>query len=340
MSSKSKKQTVEYRSYFLPTDFPVLLLTGENWKISDIPCGCLHFHNCLEIGFCHSDHGYLEFYNGTVLPFSKGDITFIPRNIPHTTCSSPGLNSRWSYLFFNPMQLFSDLLTPDAIRPLLQNDVTRYLIPAGASMRLSFLLSCIIEELSGSSPNCLIAKNYLFSFYLELCRYALHVAPGDCCEASDSNETDAKPSEEMNPFVLNTLNTLSIYPALEYIEDNYMNKFPIEILADISHMSPTHFRRVFQEIMHTSPLSYLNSIRIMHACTLLQTTNQTILSISEMSGFSTLSNFNRHFSELMKMSPREYRKQAMKTDRHSSILEYAGWINPDDPNTPPNVSTC
>lgn len=53
--AKSKRAVTEYRSYYLPTHFPVLLLSGDYWKISDIPSGSLHFHNCLEIGICHSD---------------------------------------------------------------------------------------------------------------------------------------------------------------------------------------------------------------------------------------------------------------------------------------------
>ena len=46
--AKSKRAVTEYRSYYLPTHFPVLLLSGDYWKISDIPSGSLHFHNCLE----------------------------------------------------------------------------------------------------------------------------------------------------------------------------------------------------------------------------------------------------------------------------------------------------
>ena len=53
--AKSKRAVTEYRSYYLPTHFPVLLLSGDYWKISDIPSGSLHFHNCLEIGICHSE---------------------------------------------------------------------------------------------------------------------------------------------------------------------------------------------------------------------------------------------------------------------------------------------
>ena len=65
--AKSKRVVTEYRSYYLPMQFPVLLLSGDYWKISDIPSGSLHFHNCLEIGLCHSDSGTLEI-NGDKRP--------------------------------------------------------------------------------------------------------------------------------------------------------------------------------------------------------------------------------------------------------------------------------
>ena len=35
--SKPKNTVMEYRNYYLPADFPVLVLTGGHWKISDIP---------------------------------------------------------------------------------------------------------------------------------------------------------------------------------------------------------------------------------------------------------------------------------------------------------------
>lgn len=86
--AKSKRAVTEYRSYYLPMQFPVLLLSGDYWKISDIPSGSLHFHNCLEIGICHSDSGTLEI-NGEKQTFHAGDVTVLPRNVPHTTYSAP-----------------------------------------------------------------------------------------------------------------------------------------------------------------------------------------------------------------------------------------------------------
>ncbi len=76
--AKHVRTITECRNYYLAPHFPVLLLTGEHWKISNVPSDRLHFHNCLEIGICHSDSGCMEFY-GETIPFKEGDVTFIPR---------------------------------------------------------------------------------------------------------------------------------------------------------------------------------------------------------------------------------------------------------------------
>ena len=59
--ARQKNTVIEYRDYNLPTYFPILLLTGEVWRISDIPSQRLHFHNCFEIGLCESDGGFMKF---------------------------------------------------------------------------------------------------------------------------------------------------------------------------------------------------------------------------------------------------------------------------------------
>lgn len=323
MPTKKAKSIIEYRNYYLPVDFPVLLLTGEIWEISDVPADNLHFHNCLEIGICQSESGTLVFYNEQKIHFQCGDITCIPRNIPHSTYSAPARKSKWSYLFFEPRQLFMNTIPGNLTQTLVQDDVRNYLIPKNTSPRISFLAQTVIEELSQEAPDYLLAKSYLFALYTEIIRYQSK-------NSLPLSRTAAGSPHSKNALLPKT-NTLSIAPALDFIEDNYMNKFPIELLAELCHLSPTHFRRVFQSVMRVSPLAYLNTIRIINACNLLQNTNHTILSIAEMTGFSTLSNFNRHFSQIMNLSPREYRKQmrkGKKTGATPSTVEYTGWMEP------------
>lgn len=335
--AKQKGTVTEYRSYYLPMHFPVLLLSGDYWKISDIPSGRLHFHNCLEIGVCHSDSGTIEFL-GEPLAFQAGDVTVIPKNIPHTTYSTPGTESHWSYIYFDPYELFKNILPATWINYDLSitSGTSRNFVPILSREKYpqvySLVLS-IISELEEQRPSYqLSAKGLLLSLYIELYRIeSMEKALGTTVplkstgSGSDSPGSPAEQDEEKE-------NALVIAPALNYIEANYNNQFTIEYLAELCYWSPTHFRRVFHDIMGTSPLDFINNTRIAKACNLLRSTEDSILDISENVGFHSVSSFNRCFIKIMQMSPRDYRKQMQRSDKrmeNQSIMEYAGWLYPE-----------
>lgn len=307
--SKPKKTVIEYRNYELPLNFPILLLSGDRWHISDVKSGKLHFHNCLEIGICHSDTGIIEFDNKPV-QFKAGDMTFISRNVPHTTYSTKGQSSLWSYIFLQPDELlrgdFSDSSPyADVFVDMMQN--FQMIINREDYPDIFFILRTIMDEMEHKRINyTLSVKGLVLSLFMKMMRIY-----------SDNNEKRADDDQVHE-------NAIVISPALDYIKDNYMVNFPIEDLADMCHLSQTHFRRVFNEIMNTSPLNYLNTTRILQACILLRTTEESILSVSEQVGFRSVSSFNRHFSEIMGTQPSEWRHRMARVDK-SSILEYTGW---------------
>ena len=285
--SKPKKVITEYRHYELSPEFPLLVLHGERWHISDVKADRLHFHNCLEIGVCHSHSGRLDLGDHSVA-YKAGDFTFIARNYPHTTYSTLGGKSLWSYIFVDIDEFFKSqslLNTSGSLLPSL----SYYIGNKDSSPRLySYIMAVIL---------------------IEITRLCEHEAPAQ------------KP--------LANTSMLSIHPALNYIHDNYMQQFPIEVLADMCHLSVTHFRRTFNTIMGISPLEFVNNTRIEHACLLLSSTDSSILEISEQVGFHSVSSFNRAFVKLMDCSPREWRKRNTNGEsvmKKKSVLEYHGWM--------------
>ena len=112
-----------------------------------------------------------------------------------------------------------------------------------------------------------------------------------------------------------------------------MNPISVEELAQICHLSLTHFRRTFESVMHISPLYYLNSVRIEKACDFLVNTDANILAIAQMAGVSTPSNFHRQFGRMMRVTPSEYRRsmrQGKLTVDAPNVIEYNGWLEPED----------
>ena len=171
--AKSKGTITEYRNYYLPMHFPVLLLSGDYWKISDVPSGRLHFHNCLEIGICHTDGGFIEIF-GEMKPFQAGDVTVIPKNVPHTTYSKSGTESRWSYIFVDPRELFKNMLPATWKNFDLSDYIYSNYQPIFSQEKypqLHQLALAVIKELGDHKPSYqLSVKGLLLSFYIEVTR--------------------------------------------------------------------------------------------------------------------------------------------------------------------------
>lgn len=317
--ARAKNSVAEYRSYYLPFDFPVLLLTGEHWKISNVPSKNLHFHNCLEIGICHSESGYMEFIGrNNPLYFMEGDITCVPRNIPHTTYSSPGTESRWSYLFIDPQELFKNV-APNLVHSfdlsLSAYKEYHHILSRDKYPHIYELTISVIREIEEQKPHY---KASAMGLLLSLC-IELHRA-----QSEGGNEHTATSNTPQNAMVIS--------PVLDYIEDHYAEQFDMDSLADICRLSPTHFRRLFNSIMGASPLEFLNNTRIAKACNLLRSTEYSILNISEMVGFRSVSSFNRHFMDIMQTTPRSYRNETLmvkESQEKMSIVEYTGWTYPE-----------
>lgn len=312
--ARTKRDVVEYRIYDLPVDLPVFTLSGDQWRISDTPSSRLHFHNCLEIGFCHSDSGYIRFED-EVVPFTKGDVFLIPRHVPHTTCSVKGCRSLWSYLYVDLDALSRTVL--DAARSAAGKTVqwpSRYLkfTAAQQTSRIPFLARCMMDEaLHPQAESTQLLRVYAMAMNMELSRYF---------------SSDAQPMSKPSKL-------FPLKPALEYILDHYMEPCNTETLASMCHLSQTHFRRLFLSCMDATPLQFVISTRIYQACILLANTNDPVLTIAQAVGMPSASSFNRNFQQLMGMSPRQYRasldQAGDNTRRNGEVLAYKGWTLPD-----------
>ncbi len=316
--AKPKKTVIEYRNYELPMTFPVLILTGDKWHISDVKSGKLHFHNCLEIGICHTDSGIIEFEDSPE-NFKAGDVTFISRNVPHTTYSAKGEASLWSYIYINPDELLKGVFGDSSPYSEIYSDMMQNLqmiLGKDKYPDIYMIVKNILDEMENKAMNYQLSVKGLFlALFMKLMRiYA----------TSKGGSTVKKEIHE---------NAIVIAPALEFIRENYMMNFPVEDLANMCHLSQTHFRRVFHEIMNTSPLDYLNTTRILQSCILLRTTEESILSISEQVGFRSVSSYNRHFAEKMGTQPSEWRHKMVKID-NASIMEYTGWMQAENLSEP------
>lgn len=95
--------------------------------------------------------------------------------------------------------------------------------------------------------------------------------------------------------------------SMSYMERHYREEITLDDLANRAHYSRRHYTRLFRDCFLTSPLAYLNRIRLRQACFLLTGTQLTAAEISRQCGFSDPSAFCRRFKQQYGLTPQQYR---------------------------------
>ena len=78
-------------------------------------------------------------------------------------------------------------------------------------------------------------------------------------------------------------------------------------MAEMAGISKDYFSRIFRNVTGTNYSKWLNIIRLEKATELLADKQLTLTETAMLSGFQSISSFNRVFREEKGMSPGEYR---------------------------------
>lgn len=96
----------------------------------------------------------------------------------------------------------------------------------------------------------------------------------------------------------------------EHLMKHFHTQIELKQIASIVHMTPHSFCRFFKQRTNKSFFEFLIELRIENACQLLlYSPKLTKVEISERSGFNSLSNFNRKFKKIKKMTPSKFLQQ-------------------------------
>ncbi len=93
--------------------------------------------------------------------------------------------------------------------------------------------------------------------------------------------------------------------ALVHMEGNFHKKISVDELSDITHLSDSHFQRVFKANIGISPTRYLQNLRIEKAKELIKARN-AFTDIAYDTGFFDQSHFNKYFKINVGMIPKRY----------------------------------
>jgi AraC-like DNA-binding protein len=99
-----------------------------------------------------------------------------------------------------------------------------------------------------------------------------------------------------------------ILPALVAMNSEFSITYPMDYYAKKCNMSKSSFLHSFSKIMQTTPIKYLNAIKLKNAIPLLLDTALPIGRVAQSLGFSSAQYFSNIFTAYYGISPREYRR--------------------------------
>ena len=268
----------------------------------------------MEIGWCCYGAGEI-ILEGKSVPYRDGTLTVIPKNYPHTTNSAQANLNKWQYLFLDMDKTVQELY-PDnhrlAQRLLYRVNKAPCCTSKEEQPTLFILIRQIFKEMQEHGELYRESVSGLQkALVIELARLNQELIPGEKVQGK------AKKTE-----------LAQISRALEYVGDFCDRPLKIGELAEVCHMSETHFRRLFVSCMGIHPNDYINQMRIKKACELLKKTNQSVTEISIKCGFCSSATFNRNFRKFMGTTPNEWKKLPENYERRlneNTIAYHDGW---------------
>lgn len=306
-----KKKQIQFRYYEIPQDEPCLALLGDTWAR---PYGdgvdCLHFHNYMEIGLCYDGEGAVILEEEEV-HYASGFFTVIPRNFPHNTESSDFSISKWEFLFIDVGAFLRDAYMDN---PIFARDLTEavnrraWAVPSGRYPETAALIRAIMEEMRNKKE-----------FYAESVRGLIRSLLMNIVRMNHKTSGKVRKSGS-------GLSQVSF--ALHHIGKHYAEELTVGELAAVSHMSETHFRRVFQKTMNMTPSDYVNLVRIQMACEFMKKSEDSMELVAEKCGFQSVSTFNRNFKKILGITPYQWKIHPENYEGkllNYKISAYKGW---------------
>lgn len=251
----------------------------QNWENE------LHNHTFFQLFAFSEGHGSIMIENDTFPVFPQQIYLIQPQQFHSIHVESNQVLHILDIKFSiqNPM-LFEDLIK-----------IPMPFIPNNYSWFIHIFERIIRESAAQMKYYHSLICNHLFEMLVTLIR-----------ETSKNTES-ALPFRYMDNPLINTYHGIDVPGLLEYINFNYSRIISLDDLASAAHASKTMLTTMFKELFSTTPIRYVNAIRMQKAKELLVNTDISVGEIAELVGFQSIHYFSRFFKSKENCAPIEYR---------------------------------
>jgi AraC family transcriptional regulator, arabinose operon regulatory protein len=109
-----------------------------------------------------------------------------------------------------------------------------------------------------------------------------------------------------NPVIQPTADPIS--RSISFMKDNLNRSLDLDELAQVAGMSASHYSAVFRSKVQSAPINFFTFLKIQEACRQLENTQLRIKEVAYQIGYSDPYHFSRVFTNMMGVSPRDFRK--------------------------------
>lgn len=244
-----------------------------------------HFHPEYELTYIRAGHG-TRLIGDSVGSYQPGELTLIGPEVPHTYVSAATDPVHAAVV----IQFRRDFLGAGFFDQPVFAPVAALL--DGAERGLSY--SCEdatlrrLEELPPAEKT------------VELLALLVALSQRDAAALVSRPATSA----------LNRATAARIEAMVALMHAEYGSPLTLARIAAAAHLTPGSASRLFSRSTGSSVTTYLTVVRVNAACRLLRETDRSVAAIAAACGFTNLSNFNRRFRDVKRLTPREYRVAA------------------------------
>ena len=248
-----------------------------------------HQHEEIQVSYIAEGEGTLV-VGDTVNYYKKGDVLAIGNNLPHVFKSDSSLNttSEMLTLFFLKDAFGATFFELEELRELK---------PFFKKVDYGFKVSVKSKTLET-----------LFLQLAESSKLKRLVILLEILKALSKSRT-----QPLSSFIYDKKYTDTegkrMRDVMDFTMQNFHQHISLDNVAQVSAMTKNAFCKYFKKRTNKSYFTFLNELRVENACKLLLSEKSlSIAEIAETSGFNNISNFNRQFKSIRRLSPSEFRK--------------------------------
>lgn len=236
--------------------------------------------------FIEKGVGWIEF-EGKRVETKAGDLHLFKRNRYHELGHNPD----------NRLHVYSVLFyfdQPNEKKPFdwLPLSHTYHLNVSDQKLLIEWYKQMIAYFNEGNAASDLKAKAILFEYLAKVIEWEKQLPASQ--KQSFKNQNNKSDSR--------------IHDAITYIYNNMGSAITVSDLAQVCHLTTSHFTKLFKAETSQSPKDYIRNVKINHAKSLMCSTDKQINQIARAVGISDPFYFARAFKQITNLTPSEYKK--------------------------------